>query len=138
MSHQELIDMTRSLVEHGAADTMEYADEVVRIPASSYTDPELFEREKKQIFRRLPLMVAPSCELPKPGDYKAKIEEVANAPGEEIMPGDLGRALEILKEGGEIDYVGASAVELIGAGESAGSYREIEMKDGKMETVGYR
>ena len=71
MSHQELIDMTRSLVEHGAADTMEYADEVVRIPASSYTDPELFEREKKQIFRRLPLMVAPSCELPEPGDYKA-------------------------------------------------------------------
>ena len=71
MSHQDLIDMTRSLVEHGAADTMEYADEVVRIPASSYTDPEMFEREKKQIFRRLPLMVAPSCELPEPGDYKA-------------------------------------------------------------------
>ena len=63
MSHQELIDMTRSLVEHGAADTMEYADEVVRIPASSYTDPEMFEREKKQIFRRLPLMVAPSCDI---------------------------------------------------------------------------
>ena len=48
------------------------------------------------------------------------------------------KALEILKEGGEIDYVGASAVELIGPGESAGHYREIEMKDGKMETVGYR
>ncbi len=70
--------------------------------------------------------------------YKDRIMDVANAPGEEIMPGDLGRALEILKEGGEIDYVGASAVELIGAGESAGHYREIEMKDGKMETVGYR
>mgnify|MGYP001324924779 CR=1 FL=1 len=36
------------------------------------------------------------------------------------------------------DYVGASAVELIGPGESAGNYREIEMKDGKMVTVGYR
>ena len=71
MSRQELIDMTRSLVEHGAAGTMELADEVVRVPASSYTDEELFEREKKQIFRRLPLMVAPSCELPEPGDYKA-------------------------------------------------------------------
>lgn len=71
MSREELVSMTRSLVEHGAAGTMEYADEIVRIPASTYTDPELFEREKRQIFRRLPLMVAPSCELPEPGDYKA-------------------------------------------------------------------
>lgn len=71
MPRQELIDMTRSLVSHGAAGTMELADEVVRIPASAYTDEALFEREKKQIFRRLPLMVAPSCELPNPGDYKA-------------------------------------------------------------------
>ena len=50
---------------------MELADEVVRIPASAYTDEALFEREKRQIFRRLPLMVAPSCELPQPGDFKA-------------------------------------------------------------------
>ncbi|TNE53463.1 MAG: Rieske (2Fe-2S) protein, partial [Sphingomonadales bacterium] len=71
MPRQELIDMTRSLVSHGAAGTMELADDVVRIPASAYTDEALFEREKKQIFRRLPLMVAPSCELPNPGDYKA-------------------------------------------------------------------
>ncbi|MFL0355305.1 SRPBCC family protein [Erythrobacter sp. GH1-10] len=71
MSREELVSMTRSLVEHGAADTMNYADEIVRIPAASYTDPELFEREKRNIFRRLPLMVAPSCELPEPGDYKA-------------------------------------------------------------------
>ncbi|WP_298470463.1 aromatic ring-hydroxylating dioxygenase subunit alpha [uncultured Erythrobacter sp.] len=71
MSREELITMTRSLIAHGEADTMELADEVVRVPASAYTDPELFELEKKNIFRRLPLMVAPSCELPEPGDYKA-------------------------------------------------------------------
>jgi len=71
MSREELIAMTRSLIEHGAADTMEYADEIVRVPASTYTDPALFELEKRNIFRRLPLMVAPSCELPEPGDYKA-------------------------------------------------------------------
>ena len=59
-------------------------------------------------------------------------------PGEKILPGDLGRALEILKDGGDIDYVGAAAIELVGNGETAGSYREIEIKDGKMETVGYR
>ena len=71
MSREELVAMTRNLVAHGAADTMEYADEIVRIPASAYTDPELFELEKQRIFRRLPLMVAPSCELPNPGDFKA-------------------------------------------------------------------
>ncbi|HEY9038425.1 MAG TPA: ABC transporter substrate-binding protein [Roseovarius sp.] len=73
-----------------------------------------------------------------PSVYKDKVMDVANAPGEEILPGDLGRALEILKEGGEIDYVGAAAIEFIGNGETAGSYREIEMKDGKMVTVGFR
>jgi len=71
MSREKLVTMTRSLIDHGAADTMEYADEIVSVPASTYTDPELFELEKRNIFRRLPLMVAPSCELPEPGDYKA-------------------------------------------------------------------
>ena len=71
MSREQLVSMTRSLIAHGAADTMEYAEDIVRIPARSYTDPDLFEREKRNIFRRLPLMVAPSCELPQPGDYKA-------------------------------------------------------------------
>lgn len=71
MARNTLIEMTRSLIAHGDAGTMELADEVVRIPASAYTDEALFEREKRQIFRRLPLMVAPSCELPEPGDFKA-------------------------------------------------------------------
>ncbi|MEX0302742.1 MAG: branched-chain amino acid ABC transporter substrate-binding protein, partial [Leisingera sp.] len=73
-----------------------------------------------------------------PADYVGKILDVANAPGEQILPGQLGKALELIKEGKDIDYVGASAVELIGPGESAGSYREIEVKDGKNETVNFR
>jgi len=40
--------------------------------------------------------------------------------------------------GGDVDYVGASAVELIGSGESAGSYAEILIDGGKNTTVGYR
>lgn len=69
---------------------------------------------------------------------KDKIFDVANAPGEKIYPGELAKALEIIKSGGDVDYVGASAVELIGAGESAGSYRQVIVKDGKFETVQYR
>lgn len=71
-------------------------------------------------------------------DYKSKIMGIANAPGVKIQPGELGKAIKILADGGEIDYVGGSNVELIGAGESAGNYREIEVKGKKMTTVRYR
>lgn len=73
-----------------------------------------------------------------PQVYKNKVMEVANAPGEKILPGQLAKALEIIASGGDVDYVGASAVELIGSGESAGNYREIEIKDGGLSTVRYR
>ncbi len=73
-----------------------------------------------------------------PADYMSKILDVANAPGEKIYPGELGKALDIIRGGGDVDYVGASAVELIGPGESAGSYREIEVQDGKNVTVNFR
>jgi len=73
-----------------------------------------------------------------PKDYKSKIMDVANAPGVQINPGELKWGLMILANGGEIDYVGGSNVELIGAGESAGNYREIEIKDKAITTVRYR
>ena len=73
-----------------------------------------------------------------PGDYKAKIMDVANAPGEQILPGELGKALDILAAGGEIDYVGATAVEMLDGGDAAGGYREVVIKDGKLSTVGSR
>ncbi|MBX2878328.1 MAG: ABC transporter substrate-binding protein [Granulosicoccus sp.] len=73
-----------------------------------------------------------------PQEYKEKVMDVANAPGEPILPGELAKALDIIAEGGEIDYIGASNVELIGAGESAGNYREIEIKEQALSTVGYR
>lgn len=72
------------------------------------------------------------------GDLMTKVMDVANAPGEKIYPGELAKGLELLKAGTDIDYVGASAVELIGPGESAGNYREIEFKDGKYDTVKFR
>ena len=71
-------------------------------------------------------------------DYKAKVMDVANAPGEQIFPGQLAKALQILKDGGEIDYVGATAVELIGSGESAGNYRQSVIQGGEITTAKYR
>ena len=71
-------------------------------------------------------------------DFKDHVMDVANAPGEQIFPGELAKALEILANGGEIDYVGASAVELIGPGESAGNYRQYVIENGDYKTVKYR
>ena len=70
--------------------------------------------------------------------FKGSLMDVANAPGEKIYPGELGKALKLISEGKDVDYVGASAVELIGSGESAGSYAELEVKGGKFETARYR
>ena len=69
---------------------------------------------------------------------RGRLERVANAPGEKILPGELGKAIEILKNGGDIDYVGATNVELIGSGEAAGTYREYEVVDGEYKTVQFR
>jgi branched-chain amino acid transport system substrate-binding protein len=71
-------------------------------------------------------------------DWTPKVLDLANAPGEQIFPGELAKALELVAAGTDIDYEGASAVELIGAGESAGNYRELEFKEGEIKTIGYR
>ena len=71
-------------------------------------------------------------------DFKGVMMDVANAPGTEIFPGELAKGLELIAAGEEVDYVGASAVELVGAGESAGNYREILVDGGANTTVKFR
>ncbi len=66
---------------------------------------------------------------------QSKIIAVGNAPGTKIMPGELAKGLKILKDGGDIDYVGASNVEFNDIGEVLGTYKELEVKGGKFETV---
>lgn len=63
--------MARHNLAHVAAGTIDAAPEVMRVPASHYLDPARFEQERARIFRRLPLVLALSCELPAPGAYKA-------------------------------------------------------------------
>tara|TARA_B100001123_G_C15291082_1_gene1017461 strand:+ start:659 stop:1840 length:1182 start_codon:yes stop_codon:yes gene_type:complete len=63
---------------------------------------------------------------------------VANAPGEEILPGQLGKALVILKDGGSINYQGATDVEFTGVGEASGSFKEVEVGGGQFNTISIR
>jgi branched-chain amino acid transport system substrate-binding protein len=77
-----------------------------------------------------------------PAVYKDKIMEIANGPadgsGTKILPGELAKALELIAAGTAIDYDGASGVTLIGPGESAGRYKQFEIKGGVYETVQFR
>jgi branched-chain amino acid transport system substrate-binding protein len=70
--------------------------------------------------------------------FKNSIMDVANAPGEKIFPGELGKALSLIRAGKDIDYVGATALELVGSGESSGSFAEILIENQKTKKVGYR
>ncbi len=114
----------------GAGILAEMADDT--FDATSAYAPESYDAAA--IFM-LAMMAAGSTD---PADYQSQILNVANAPGEKILPGELARGMQILMDGGEIDYDGATSVELIGPGESAGRYREIEVRDGVIETVGFR
>lgn len=70
-----------------------------------------------------------------PAGIAANVMNVANAPGEEIFAGELARGLQILADGGEINYQGATNIELINFGEAAGSYREYQVENGQYVTV---
>jgi branched-chain amino acid transport system substrate-binding protein len=115
----------------GIENFVKMAEEGGFLGASPYT-PESYDAAALLL---LAMQAAGSTD---PAVYKDSILDVANAPGEQIFPGELAKALELIKAGTDIDYVGASAVELIGPGESAGTYRMIEVQDGENATVGFK
>ena len=69
---------------------------------------------------------------------KDQILTVANAPGEQIFAGELAKGIELAAAGTDIDYQGATGVELIGPGEAQGSYRVYEIEDNAPVTIEYR
>lgn len=71
MDRAPLIEMARHNLKHTKAGTIEQEAEVFRVPASNYFDGARFKIEVDQVFKRVPLVLAPTAELPNPGDYKA-------------------------------------------------------------------
>lgn len=67
-----------------------------------------------------------------------KMMDLANAPGEKIYAGELAKGIELAAAGTDIDYEGATGVELVGPGEARGSYRVYEVNDDQAQTTGYR
>lgn len=65
------------------------------------------------------------------------LRDVANAPGEVILPGEWKKAVDLLAAGTDIDYQGASGpIEFDAAGDVAGAVVEMTVKDGAFVEVG--
>jgi phenylpropionate dioxygenase-like ring-hydroxylating dioxygenase large terminal subunit len=71
MNRQRIGDVAEILLDYFEHQKTFQTDKIVSVPATSFTDPEQWRAEMDLIFKRVPLMLALSCEMPKPGDYKA-------------------------------------------------------------------
>ncbi len=69
-SRARLIEMAHHNMSVIDAGELARADSVLRVPASHYYDEARWQLEMDRVFKRLPLMLALSCELREPGDFK--------------------------------------------------------------------
>jgi phenylpropionate dioxygenase-like ring-hydroxylating dioxygenase large terminal subunit len=71
MSRERIGDVAEILLDYFEHKKTYQAEKIMTVPAASYTDADQARAERDLIFKRLPLMLALTCEMPKPGDYKA-------------------------------------------------------------------
>jgi phenylpropionate dioxygenase-like ring-hydroxylating dioxygenase large terminal subunit len=71
MQQATQIALARRVFDFVERDTTELADAIFLNPVASYTCPQQAQRERDRLFRDHPLFFGLSCELPKPGDYRA-------------------------------------------------------------------
>ncbi len=69
MSREILYDLCRRLLRNVEMRRPDMAEAVLQVPASLYADPVQWEKEMQDIFLRMPLLTALSCDLPAPGDF---------------------------------------------------------------------
>lgn len=71
LDRNEGIALAKRALAHQESRTTDQAPDVMRVPVSAYTDPDVFKSEMDTIFRRVPLALALSVEIPDGGDYKS-------------------------------------------------------------------
>ena len=69
-AREQLVETAADMLHRQQTGSITGPESVQAVPASVYTDPHRFELERERLFRRVPLMVAASCELPEPGSFK--------------------------------------------------------------------
>lgn len=68
-------------------------------------------------------------------DIRDAVMTVANAPGVKIQAGEIAKGLQLISEGKDIDYVGATDVEMNDIGEVKGSFLEYEVQNNSWNNV---
>jgi phenylpropionate dioxygenase-like ring-hydroxylating dioxygenase large terminal subunit len=66
---EKQIEIAKRFLAHIDRGTTDVVDGVYRNPVSSYTSEEQLARERELLFRRQPLLVGFSCQIPNAGDY---------------------------------------------------------------------
>lgn len=63
--------IAETLLDYVETNWTDQVEDVLKVATRDYLDPERFDREMALIFKRVPLMLALSVELPAANDYKA-------------------------------------------------------------------
>ena len=58
VARSQLVEMAKDNIAHTKAGTISQADDVLRVPATNYYDPEHWKLEMDKVFKRVPLMLA--------------------------------------------------------------------------------
>lgn len=116
----------------------EAADKFAEVAKAAGMDPTgTYVPESYDAAALIALAIAASGSADRTG-IRDHVMDVANAPGDKIYAGELAKGIELAAAGTDIDYVGATSVELIGEGEAQGSYRVYAIEDDGFKTLGYR
>jgi phenylpropionate dioxygenase-like ring-hydroxylating dioxygenase large terminal subunit len=70
-TREEAVSMMRRLAAHVRNKTTDQAEGNSEEPVENYNDEELFRAEVETLFKRIPLPLALTCELPEKNSYKA-------------------------------------------------------------------
>ncbi len=62
------------------------------------------------------------------------VYSIANKPGIKIYPGEINKAIKILRDGKLINYEGATGVEFDKFGDTLGSFVEVDFRKGKLKS----
>ncbi len=140
MLHQTLLDQFGDMLDGsfgttpgGASDAIAAYDALAAEAGATGTGPFRAETYDATALLALSMEAAGSTDN---AAMAAALPDLANAPGVPIGPGELARALELVAEGTDIDYQGATAVEFDAAGDAQGTFRRLEIIGGTFSDVG--
>src|SRR5580698_9047839 len=77
---EDILAAAERFLAHLHAATTDSASELLSIPSQNYREPQVFDHEVERLFKRLPLVLAFSCEIPHGGyNERDSLDDIASA-----------------------------------------------------------